>query len=102
MHLVEILLPLRDEQGRRFPRERYDEVRAELTGRFGGATAHLQSPAEGLWQDAEGEVEHDRIVILEAMVEELDREWWAAYRERLRERFRQEELVVRAYAIDRL
>jgi len=36
------------------------------------------------------------------MVAELDRAWWAAYRAKLEERFAQDELVVRAHAIERL
>jgi len=36
------------------------------------------------------------------MVAELDRGWWAAYRGELEQRFRQDEVVVRALAIERL
>jgi hypothetical protein len=36
------------------------------------------------------------------MTGELERAWWADYRLALQERFRQEELVVRASRIERL
>jgi hypothetical protein len=103
MHLVEILLPLRDNDGRPFPRADFARVRAELVERFGGVTAHSQAPAQGVWKDEEeGEVERDEIVVLEVMDDALDRDWWGRYREDLRRRFRQEELVVRAMEIERL
>ena len=39
MHLVEILLPLNDNNGRPFAAEKYAAVRQHLTERFGGLTA---------------------------------------------------------------
>lgn len=102
MHLVQVLLPLRDNDGRPFGREPFDAVRAELTERFGGVTAYLQSPAEGAWRDPGGGVDRDDVVILEVMAEALDRAWWGEYRRRLERRFRQDEVVVRALAMDRL
>ena len=102
MHLVQLLLPLYDQAGTRFPQARYAAVRTELTDRFGGVTAYLRSPAAGLWQEPDGDVQRDDIVIHEVMVEMLDRGWWADYRERLRREFGQEELVVRASRIELL
>ncbi|MET0398000.1 MAG: hypothetical protein ABW277_14460 [Longimicrobiaceae bacterium] len=68
MHLVQILLPVRDNEGRAFGRDAFARVRGELTDRFGGVTAHLRSPAEGAWRDPGGEVDRDDVVILEVMV----------------------------------
>ena len=103
MHLVEILLPLRDNEGEPFPRADFARVRAELVERFGGVTAHMQAPAQGVWKDEEeGTVDRDEIVVMEVMAESLERDWWKDYREALRRRFRQEELVVRATEIERL
>lgn len=102
MYLIQILLPLSDDQGRAFPREWYDALRHQLTERFGGATAHLRAPAEGLWKDAEGGVDRDQVVILEVMAGEADRAWWASFRETLEARFRQEEVVIRALRMERL
>lgn len=45
MYLVQLLLPLRDNEKQAFPRAEFDRVRNELTERFGGATAFLRSPA---------------------------------------------------------
>jgi len=103
MHLLQILLPLRDQEGRPFPRSDFGRVREELVERFGGVTAYLQAPAQGVWKDEEeGEVEHDEIVVLEVMVDPLDRDWWRRYCEELRRRFRQDELVIRAMEMERL
>ena len=47
MHVVQFLLPLRDNERRAFPRADFEKVRTELTEHFGGVTAFLQSPASG-------------------------------------------------------
>lgn len=99
MHLVQLLLPLYDNDGRALPRDAYDRVRAELTTRFGGLTAFTQAPAEGFWTEA-GETSRDAIVIFEVMAPDLDRKWWRSYRDALEARFRQEEIVIRAQAIE--
>ena len=101
MHLVEILLPLCDNERHRFPPELYTKVREELVERFGGLTAFTRSPAEGLWQE-DGERSRDEIVIFEVMAEELDRGWWRSFREELERRFRLDEIVVRAREAERL
>ncbi len=96
MHLVEIFLPV-ERDGDRSVIER---TLAELTERFGGATAFSRSPAEGLWKDG-GEVERDRIVIVEVMVSDLDHAWWRSYRERLEAELRQDVILIRATVCDR-
>lgn len=102
MHLIQILLPLTDNDGWPFPRAEYDDVRRELTERFGGVTAFVRAPAEGHWKEDAGSTTRDEIVIYEVMVQDLDRDWWAELRETLRRRFRQEELVVRATRVELL
>jgi hypothetical protein len=102
MHLVQLLLPLRDNDGNPFPREMLDDVRHQLTERFGGVTAHLRAPAAGAWKNDEGDVDRDDVVIVEVVADELDRAWWAGYREQLESRFRQDEILIRATAVERL
>jgi len=102
MYLVQMLLPLYDPAGQRFPHARYSEVREELTERFGGMTAYLRSPAEGTWREPGGSINRDEMVMCEVMVAELDRAWWSAYRKELERRFEQEELVVRATPLEKL
>jgi hypothetical protein len=102
VHLVQLLLPLFDNEGRRIARERFDEVREELTERFGGVTAYVRSPAEGTWKEDGGAVDRDDVVMCEVMVDHLDRDWWAQWRVRLEALFGQRELLVRAFPVERL
>ena len=94
MYLVQILLPLADNTGGRFPREDFDLVKRELADRFNGVTAYLQAPAEGLWTQAAASA-HDEIVIFEVMVEEIDMSDWRSRREELEQRFRQDKVIIR-------
>lgn len=95
--LIEILLPVPDgDAGGRF-----DAVRSELAEKFGGVTLYANAPAEGIWTDG-GSVEQDRIIVVEVMAGDLDRQWWASYRKALEIRFKQNEIVIRSTAINRL
>ncbi|WP_129791986.1 hypothetical protein [Sphingosinicella sp. CPCC 101087] len=100
MQLIEILLPLRDKEGRPFDPTIWAQVREELIDKFGGLTAFTREPAEGLWEE-NGRRDKDEIVILEVMAETLDRNWWRTYREELERRFRQDEIVLRGREIER-
>ena len=102
MHLIQILLPVYDKAGARFPQAHWDRVAKELTERFGGLTAYVRAPAAGLWEADAGATRRDDIVVYEVMAEALEPEWWAAYRRELEGRFAQEELVVRAQEMRRL
>jgi hypothetical protein len=96
MHLIQLLLPLYDNDGAAFPPARYEEVAAELTKEFGGLTAYTRAPADGLWRAGGSGTQRDEIVVYEVMADTLDADWWRGYRERLEARFAQERLVVRA------
>src|SRR3954469_10449254 len=78
-HLVQILLPVYDNEGQRFSTEHYNEVRGKLTDRFGGLTSYSRAPAEGVW-DSGSTLKRDDIVVIEVMVESLDRTWWKSYK----------------------
>ena len=101
MHVVQILLPLYDNHGEAIPQLHFRRVSQELTDRFGGLTAFTRAPAEGRWSSGET-TSHDEIVVLEVMVESLDRSWWTDYRQALERRFRQEEIVIRAQEMEKL
>ncbi len=101
MHLVQILLPLADNAGRRFDGADYGRVRSELAERFGGITSFTRAPAEGVGKEG-GHTNHDDIVVFEVMVRDLDRTWWENYRAELERRFRQEAIVVRALKVEML
>ena len=101
MRLVQVLLPVRDNDDVPFGRDLHDVVRQELTDRFGGVTAYLRAPAAGLWDEG-NEVVRDDIVIYEVMAESLDDRWWRDYRASLERRFRQDEVVIRALPMERI
>lgn len=102
MHVVEIFLPLRRKDGSDQARELFGSVRRELLDSFGGMTAFTRSPAEGLWESGEGDVERDSIVIFEVMADEVDRGWWSDFRAKLERLFEQDEILIRATAAERL
>ena len=100
MHLIQIFLPLYDNSGEKFPSDSYRQVRDELIDRFGGMTAYARSPVHGLWQPEEGKTLQDDLVIYEVMVKEMNRPWWKNYKSSLGQRFRQEEILIRAQPIE--
>ena len=99
--LVQILLPVYDNNGERFPSDLYNEVRAKLTDMFGGLTAYIRAPAEGVWESGTT-LKRDDIVVVEVMVDSLDRTWWGAYRRNLERLFRQDQIVLRAQTYEPL
>jgi hypothetical protein len=99
MHLIQILLPIYDNEGRAFPHEIYGAIRDELVAQFSGLTAFTRAPAEGLWTRDDKETSHDEIVVFEVMVANIDQEWWSEYRRGLEMRLRQESVVIRSHAI---
>jgi hypothetical protein len=101
MQLIQILLPLADNDGAPFPDALFADVQRELTERFGGVTAFTRAPAEGVWRQ-EGSRQHDDIVIVEVMAGELDRDWWHRFRLSLEQTFRQERLVIRSHPTEML
>jgi hypothetical protein len=97
MYLVQILLPVYDNDGHPFDADDFLRLRTELADRFGGVTAYTRAPARGVWKDdATGATTRDDIVIFEVMTADLDRTWWADFRKHLEQRFRQDSLIVRA------
>lgn len=101
MHLIQILLPTHNHQGRPYAQDLFNEVRTDLANHFGGVTAYLRAPAVGLWEDG-GELINEEIVIFEVMVDRLEREFWRLYRLELQHTFEQDVIVVRAQKIDML
>ena len=102
MNLLQLLLPLCDNEGHPFPQSMYLKIRDELSEKFGGITTYVRSPAEGLWKEGQCCAVRDEIVIYEVMAKELDRKWWKEFREQLEVLFRQESIIIRTSLIDLL
>jgi hypothetical protein len=94
MHLIQILLPLNDGEGRRFPADVFERLAHELTEKFGGVTSFTRSPAEGRWKSGQS-TERDDIAVIEVMVETVERDYWAEMRRRLENEFHQDEVIIR-------
>jgi hypothetical protein len=101
MYLIQLLLPLRKNDGSPQPGALFGEVRDELMERFGGLTSFSRAPAEGLW-DSGDSVDRDQVIVLEVMADELERDWWRDYRAQLEPRFVQDEIMIRASVVERL
>ena len=99
MFLVQLLLPLYDNDQQALPRSLFRTVSEELIERFGGLTTYSRAPANGYWREDGENAVRDETVVYEVMVDELDRNWWAQYRVDLERRFRQKSLVVRAHGL---
>ena len=98
MHLIQILLPTFDNEGKRFPQDMYRAIGDELVARFSGLTAYNRAPAEGHWTSGD-QTARDEIVVFEVMVQDLDENWWSQYRRELEGRLRQESVVIRSHPI---
>ena len=100
MHVVEIYLPIvRDEA--------FGAVLAALRERlartFGGVTIFSRAPAKGDWiAPGSSETESDDVIVVETMVEDLDRAWWAELRENLERDLAQQSILIRVVEALRL
>ena len=101
MHLIQILLPVYDNHGKRLPAAYQQEVKNELSGRFRGLTAYIHAPAEGIWTRGKA-IQREDILVYEVMTATLNRKWWRQYRVRLEKLFCQESIVIRTHIIQLL
>jgi hypothetical protein len=95
MYIVQILLPLTDNEGKPHPRRIFDNIKSELTTRFKGLTAYSRAPAEGLWKPRKG-TQRDDIIVYEVMVPSFRIRWWKNYRTYLEKLLRQKSIIIRA------
>jgi len=97
--VVELFLPLETPDGSPVASSFFEQVKSELTERFGGVTSYLQSPAEGAWKPTGEQVVHDRVAIFEVMVKDVDTVWWRDYRHKLENELDQEQILARLYQV---
>ncbi len=95
MHLIEIFLPLSDNEGVPFASSHYSELRYTLTSEFGGVTAFTRAPAEGTEKER-GRERRDELIVYEVMVGQLDKSWWNVFRQQLETVFKQDQILIRA------
>ena len=102
MNLVQIFLPLYDNNKQFFDKSLYDELRNKLKDQFGGVTLYRNTPAEGLWKDEGGKTNYDELIIAEVMIEEPDKEWWKQFKQNLELIFNQDEILIRCVLFEKL
>jgi hypothetical protein len=102
MNLVELFIPLQNNDGVPFPLAHYASIEKELSERFGGVTSYPRTPATGLWEAANSASQRDELLIYEVMTPEIDRAWWAAFRAKLEKVLRQERIVIRTQEVEML
>lgn len=101
MYLIEILLPLADNEHQSFKPEYFEEVQHHLTQKFGGLTAFTRTPAEGLWKQDKGrKTQRDDIIIFEVLTPTFKKGWWQDYKEELKITFRQKDIIIKVMKID--
>jgi hypothetical protein len=93
--ITQVLLPKRDNLGRRFRRQQYRPFHARLIGRFRGWTRKGQ--AEGAWLGPSGEMFTDEHWVYEVGHARRDLRFWQAEKERLKREFDQEEIWIIQY-----
>jgi hypothetical protein len=94
--LIQMLLPITAGVSQ----HEFERTRDELVERFGGVTAYVQTPAQGLWTRPDGRQEADRLIMVEVVAPAFDRSWWHGYASDLAARFDQQVIHVRALAVD--
>jgi hypothetical protein len=99
MHLVELFLPLADNEGAPFARLAFASIEKELTEVFGGVTAYPRAPASGVWKQDDDETKRDELIVYEIMAQKIDKVWWKSFREKLERIFKQERILIRSHEI---
>jgi hypothetical protein len=101
LKLVQLLLPITDNSGKKFQKEIFADIKAELTDKFQGVTAFSQAPAEGIWKD-EYSIMKEQIILYEIMVANVDKKWWTLFTKRLEVTLKQQKIVLRWFDISTL
>ena len=102
MYLIQIMLPLYDNRGRRLPRQLFDQVSEDLVRAHGGVTANRRSPATDRWKTAGASIKRDETVVYEVMSATCSRTLWARRRKLWEAAFRQDSIFIRAMRFERL
>lgn len=99
MQLIQILLPVYNNQNEVFPEETFSRIRQKLTDQFGGITTYSRAPATGLWKENEQKTVKDDMLVYEVMAETLDKDWWQNYKSQLETILKQDEILIRNWEI---
>jgi hypothetical protein len=82
--------------------ETLSATRQELVDRYDGVTAYIRSPAKGAWIAPGGCQEQDDVIMVEVLVDDLDRQWWRDYGQKLATRFGEQQIHIRVLPAEML
>ena len=102
MYLIQIFLPLYDNNKLSFDKSVFNAIRDDLKNKFGGVTFYRNAPAEGLWSNDTGGTDYDELVTTEVMTDAFDKNWWQTYKQQLEKIFRQDEILIRAISFEKI
>jgi hypothetical protein len=98
--ITQVLLPIRDNRGRRFAPEAYRAFHGRMVDRYDGWTR--KGRAEGAWLSPGGEFYSDEHWVYEIVHANRDLRWWQAEKERLKAEFEQEEIWIVQFTANRV
>lgn len=98
---IQIYVPLFDNDGTEFSEEPFLNTQEELAEKFGGLSSQ-ESLISGIWRES-GHVYHDKLRCLFVLVDntEANRRFLRDYKETLKKRFRQLEILMLGTPIER-
>lgn len=96
----EVLLPMTFNDGRQVPGELIGETLLELKEKFGPVSFETQA-IRGIWPQ-DGETQHDELVRVFVDVPDLpeNREFFIGFKQRLKQRFEQEDIWITTHAVE--
>lgn len=100
--LIQLLVPLYDGEGKRYPARYYSQLQRKLTDKFGGLTIYSRNPAEGFWKEGKSQTVKEEMLVYEVMAVEADPDFWQKLKFTLVEQFDQEEIVITCCKISRI
>lgn len=98
-YLVQLFLPLIDDNAKPYPSSHFESTKKELVKVFGGISVFGQLPVAGTWENGKGEQEKDKLIVFEVMTSVIDKAYWKALRKSLEKKFAQELVVIRSLSI---
>jgi hypothetical protein len=99
MNLLQLFIPLTDNQGHQFDQSIFLDLRQQLTDRFGGVTIYSRGPVTGLWKEAENQIIADQMIIYEVLTEQIDLPYWKQFKLHLEDLLQQEQILIRYFAV---
>ncbi|MES2454784.1 MAG: inorganic diphosphatase [Bacteroidota bacterium] len=100
--LIQLVVPVYDPKGKRFPKRHYSQLHSQLTDKFGGLTVYRRSPAKGFWKQDEGQTVKEKILVYEVMAANVELDFWQKLKASLLKKFEQDELLITSSKISRV